>query len=260
MLTRTFDGLLRQRTIDGAGGRNVQLRKGGNTMAETEMSTSLVTHSRPKFQQADGMGREMSTTRVMPKILLASRSPRRREFLALAGIEHDAEHPGVEDSVLECGNVSPEAWVTALAYLKARAGAELVRGQRRLVIGADTSCVLDGKLVGTPRDRDEARRMIASFVGRSHDVVTGVALLDSESGERVLFHDRASVVFGQLAGEAIDQYIESDRWVGKAGGYNLAERVEAGWPIVSGGDPTTIMGLPMAKLNQHLAAWKSRLA
>ena len=109
----------------------------------------------------------------LPTILLASRSPRRRAFLLAAGIAHEAEHPGVEDSLLEPGDVSPQQWVMSLAYLKAKAGASQGSGRHRLVIGADTTCVVDGRMVGTPKDAVEAREIIRGFVGRSHEVLTG---------------------------------------------------------------------------------------
>lgn len=194
----------------------------------------------------------------MPTILLASRSPRRREFLLAAGIEHEAEHPGVEDSNLVPGDVTPSQWVMSLAYLKAQAGATLIPGKHRLVIGADTTCVVDGRMVGTPRDAAEAREIIRGFVGRSHDVVSGVAIVDTVSGAREMFSDAASVVFGNLDEAQIEEYVATGAWAGKAGAYNLAERVAAGWPIVTSGDETTVMGLPMKKLQARLAAWQVR--
>ncbi len=185
------------------------------------------------------------------RLLLASRSPRRRELLLSHGIEHDAEHPGIEDADLVPGAVSPEAWVAALAYLKAWVGARLVRergGGARIVLGADTACVLDGRLVGTPRNAGEAGAMIRQMAGREHDVVTGVALVDTETGARALFADRARVEIGTIAEGEIEAYLAGGGWAGKAGAYNLAERLDAGWPIRHRGDPTTIMGLPMRAL------------
>ena len=208
-------------------------------------------------QGSSGVRSEVDEQKL-PIIFLASRSPRRREFLLAAGIEHEAEHPGVEDSILVPGDVSPSQWVMSLAYLKAQAGAALIPGKHRLVIGADTTCVVDGRMVGTPRDAAEAREIIRGFVGRSHDVLTGVAIVDSISGAREMFWDRATVVFGNLEVAQIEEYIATGAWAGKAGAYNLAERVAAGWPIVTSGDETTVMGLPMKKLQARLAARRIR--
>lgn len=192
----------------------------------------------------------------LPRIFLASRSPRRRLLLTEHGIEHDAEHPGLEDSGLEPGRVSAEQWVAALAYLKAAAGLQVYRAAPGrygpLLLGADTVCVRDGRLIGTPEDAEEAAAMIRGMRDGAHDVVTGVALIEAETGRRHLFVDRASVRVGHIPDSAIDAYIASGDWRGKAGGYNLRERIDAGWPIEFDGDATTIMGLPMAALGRAL--------
>lgn len=201
-------------------------------------------------------------------VCLASRSPRRREMLAEFGIEHLSQHPGVEDSVLEPGRVTPDQWVAALAYMKASAGATLTweaGGRSPLILGADTVCVKDGQLIGTPTDAEDARRIIRLLRDGSHAVVTGVALIDPGTGpqsgvpegphpgRRLAFVDRAAVRVGSISDGAIELYVASNDWAGKAGAYNLRERIAAGWPITFEGDATTIMGLPMGKLLRQLA-------
>lgn len=154
------------------------------------------------------------------------------------------------------GDVTPQVWVAALAYLKAMAGMEAFGGpgaaSRGILVGADTACVKDGRLIGTPQDASEAERIIRRLSDSQHDVVTGVALIDPISGERVIFADTARVWVGHLGDAEIDEYIRSEEWVGKAGAYNLAERLGAGWPIQYVGDPSTIMGLPMQALKRAL--------
>jgi septum formation protein len=213
------------------------------------------------------------------RLVLASRSPRRRSLLDESGLTHDAENPGFEDSVLERGRVSPSQWVGSLAYLKAwaRAGEPGARG--KLVIGADTACLMDGKLIGTPEDAEEAEKMIREFVGREHEVITGVAIIDLRAGASVaggavddapatgvaaiapvsapvrrIFTDTARVRLGSLSDEQIRAYIASGAWEGKAGGYNYREAVAAGWPLTCEGDVTTVMGLPMQALRRQLAS------
>ncbi len=189
------------------------------------------------------------------RVLLTSRSPRRRQLLAQHDVDFLAEHPGIEDSGLEPGRITPEAWVAALAYLKSRAGLEAFAGSVRpgdVVLGADTACIKDGVLYGTPRDADEARSIIRAFSGGVHDVITGVTLLDPFTGERRLLVDRATVRVGRLSDAQIDEYITGGQWAGKAGAYNLEERVAAGWPIEVAGDPTTVVGLPMRLLLREL--------
>ncbi len=193
------------------------------------------------------------------RVHLASRSPRRQELLRGAGIEHEASHPGVDDGQLSPGNVTPEAWVMALAYLKAATAARNAAGDAslggRVVLGADTVVVHHGALMGQPIDAADARRMIVAMRDDVHDVVTGVALLDPATGRRELFVDRAVVRVGHIPDAEIDGYVASEQWRGKAGAYNLSERLAAGWPIEYDGDPGTIMGLPMRKLTGRLAAF-----
>lgn len=189
-------------------------------------------------------------------VLLASRSARRTSLLREAGVEHDAAHPGFDDALLEPGGVSPGAWIMSLAYLKAWAKWREVRAgggkQPRLIIGADTACLVDAELIGTPTTPNEAAGMIRRMAGRGHEVLTGVAIIETATNRRELFVDRASVTIEELPESAIDAYVASGAWKGKAGAYNLSERVEAGWPIRWEGDPTTIMGLPMNALRRRL--------
>lgn len=194
----------------------------------------------------------------MIRVFLASSSPRRRLLLEQAGVPFDWGDPGVDDSRLTPGEVTPAQWVASLAFLKASAGLESLpihdRRTRWVVLGADTLVLKDGLLVGQPRTSDEARAIIALLREGSHHVLTGVAIIDPRTGERHLLVDRATVRVGALSDETIAQYVASGQWRGKAGAYNLNERLDAGWPIQYEGDPTTIVGLPMMKLLPLLAS------
>lgn len=165
-----------------------------------------------------------------------------------------AEHPGFDDAVLRPGRVSAREWVAALAYLKAWAGSKLeCAAEAEVVIGADTTCVKQGRMLGTPESEAEASEMLATFSEADHEVITGVAIIERSSDRRHVFTDTAKVRVGRLTPEMIRAYLATDGWRGKAGGYNLSERVEAGWPITFEGDETTIMGLPMRALVPMLA-------
>lgn len=191
----------------------------------------------------------------LPRLVLASQSPRRRELMLAHGLDHDAIHPGVDDGLLDPGQVPPEQWVKALAYYKARAGARLLAADPvpKLVIAADTICLMDGRVIGQPADAVEAESTLRAFAGREHDVLTGVAILRAGAGSartstRVIFADRATVFVGPLSEGQLTTYLASGLWRGKAGAYNLSERIEAGWPIRFTGDPTTVVGLPCPPL------------
>lgn len=100
--------------------------------------------------------------------------------------------------------------------------------------------------------------MIRNLRDGSHDVVTGVAIIDTRSGERHLFTDAARVTVGSILDAEIDAYVRGDDWRGKAGAYNLRDRIAAGWPMTFVGDETTIMGLPMLRLVEVLNRLKGR--
>lgn len=198
-----------------------------------------------------------------PRLVLASQSPRRRELLNQHGIDHEARHPGLDDAHLSPGQVTPEQWVAALAYLKAAAGLHSLQhegggavGAPLVVIGADTACVKDGELIGTPTSAEEAEGMLRRLENAEHDVVTGVAVIEQQDPftppRRTIFADRARVRVGSIGETWIRDYVASNQWKGKAGGYNLLERIGAGWPIEYTGDPTTVMGLPMQSLLPRL--------
>lgn len=191
-------------------------------------------------------------------LTLASVSPRRRQLLEGAGIPHDVRHSGIDDGALPMGRCTPAEWVMALAYLKAAATVRQ-SGLRpgTVVVGADTVCVNAGEILGQPRDRSDAERMIRAMAGATHEVLTGVALLCPRTGQRVVFPDRSLVTVGPLTDAQIADYLATERWRGKAGAYNIAERLEAGWPITFEGTMDSIMGLPVQRVRCALAGSKN---
>jgi septum formation protein len=127
------------------------------------------------------------------------------------------------------------------------------------VIGADTLVDQDGEVLSKPRDAADAERMIRLVRNRSHEVLTGVAILHPLTGLRDVYADRAVVTVGNLTDEQIAAYIAGDNWRGKSGAYNLGEQLKAGWPLKAEGDPGCVVGLPTRSLSVRLAAFASRL-
>jgi septum formation protein len=124
-----------------------------------------------------------------------------------------------------------------------------------LIIAADTLVQSQGQILSKPANADDAATMIRQIRGRSHHVHTGLTLLDPINGARQVCADCAQVDVGDITDEAISNYVASGQWKGKSGGYNLAERISAGWPINVVGDPATVMGLPIARLRTLLPAF-----
>ncbi|MEO0512461.1 MAG: nucleoside triphosphate pyrophosphatase [Planctomycetota bacterium] len=208
----------------------------------------------------------MSKPEPSPTLVLASRSPRRRELLAAAGIACEVQPAPFDDADMRLFDPRPVAQAMALAYVKA-AAVLASAPPHALVLGADTLCIVDGRSVGKPISEDHARRVLLDQVNRSHEVVSGVALLCVDpisdapltgelrvAGLRWITADTATVAWGEIPEDEIDRYVASGLWQGKAGGYNLFERIDAGWPITYEGDPATVMGLPMTLLRERLEA------
>jgi septum formation protein len=178
---------------------------------------------------------------VPPLIVLASGSPRRKEILASLGLAFTVRAADVEESLLPGESASDAS--ERLARAKVEAAAALA--PEALVIAADTLVVLDGGALGKPRDRADARRMLAALSGRAHDVVTGVAC--ARGGRIVSGRETTRVVFAAMTGAEIAAYSATGEPDDKAGAYALqgigglfVERVE--------GSPSTVVGLPVRLL------------
>lgn len=183
------------------------------------------------------------------RLILASTSPRRRQLLTEYGYAHEATKPPVDDGQLGRGRVSAAGWVASLAWLKARAvwdGLPTTTRVSAVVLAADTVVHKNGEILGQPTDRDDAFRIVSTLIAGEHLVLTGVCLIGE--GERTWFVDRSAVRVGTVSPRQIESYLDTNGWRGKAGGYNLHERIADGWPIEYEGDDTSIMGLPMSRL------------
>ena len=172
-------------------------------------------------------------------IVLASASPRRRHLLEMLGIEHEVLPSDVDETRLD-GEV-PEAMAVRLAAAKARA--VLAERPGHLVLAADTVVVTDDQVLGKPADPADAERMLATLSGRSHRVVTAVALALPE-GEVLERYDVTTVWFRELSPVLISAYVATGEPLDKAGSYGvqgvgavLVERVD--------GDFFSVMGLPL---------------
>lgn len=177
-------------------------------------------------------------------LILASTSPRRAALLRDAGIAFTQRDPAWSDPAQP-----PPGDAEQVAIATARRKALSVEvAPDDVVLASDTLIVYpDGvTLAGTPTTRDEARTMIKSFLNADHDVVTAVGL---RQGERIeCFADRATVSVGHVDDGVLEAYLQTGAWRDKAGGYNLFDRRDAGWPITVHGDETTVVGLPMRRL------------
>lgn len=188
------------------------------------------------------------------KYILASASPRRRELLRQIGVEFETEVPDTDECV---GVMPPPETVSILARRKAEAVFSLERGLP--VIGADTVVVLDGQIIGKPKDRADARRILRLLSGRTHEVYTGICIVfRTAAGGRSAVSDvcRTSVKFTELSDADIDEYADTGEPDDKAGAYGIQG---AGAKFIEkiDGDYYNVVGLPLCRLNALMARAES---
>ena len=200
------------------------------------------------------------------EIVLASGSPRRRELLAMAGFQFRVDPADVDESVGD--GETAAAYVRRLAVEKARVVA--ARSPGAVVLGADTSVVLGEQILGKPRDRGEAERMLRALAGRTHFVLTGVAVVtgssdaagqakdaeqtrnaeqtkDAEQTKNAeLTHvESTAVMFGEIAEAELRRYLDSGDAMDKAGAYGI-QGYAGRWVERIEGDYSNVVGLPVA--------------
>jgi len=148
--------------------------------------------------------------------------------------------------------LSPMELCQLNAHRKARAVAK--KNPDALVIGADTLVFLAGKVFGKPKDMNEARQMLAQLQGKTHQVVTGVSLIQQRNHREKLFAVSTDVAFHPLGAEQIRNYLKQIDPLDKAGSYAIQEH---GNLIVSeiSGSYSNVVGLPLERLRTELAAW-----
>ena len=174
-----------------------------------------------------------------PRVVLASASPRRRELLTLVGIEHVTMPANIDESYLD--GETPRQHAERLA----RAKASIIDVSDAVVVGSDTIVVVDGDVLGKPRDRAHAAEMLRRLSGRSHIVMTGVAV--RWQGRLASGLEETGVTFRRLSDDDIERYIDTGEPMDKAGAYGIqgygatiVERVN--------GDYFAVMGLALNHL------------
>jgi septum formation protein len=176
---------------------------------------------------------------MRPRVILASGSPRRRELMTLIGIEHEVVPANIDESYM--AGETPRQHAERLAREKAAA----IDAPAAVIVGSDTIVVVDGDVLGKPRDRAHAADMLRRLSGRSHVVMTGVAA--RWSGRTVSGLEEVRVTFRTLSDAEIERYIDTGEPMDKAGAYGIqgygatiVERVD--------GDYFAVMGLPVNRL------------
>jgi septum formation protein len=182
------------------------------------------------------------------KLILASASTRRAEILRDAGIPFTVLSSAVDETPIP--GESPHDLVQRLAIAKAELVAARALGPA-IVIGADTEVTLDGHIFGKPRSSDDARQMLEKLSGRTHSVLTGVALIRLPDAQRISFVDTTLVTFAALSPEQITSYLATGEPHDKAGAYAIQGHAGRFIPRIEG-CYFNVVGLPLARLTHAL--------
>ncbi len=229
---------------------------------------STILSIRKRFSPVQFASRLMESS-VMPRIILASRSPRRRELLTEAGFELEVIPPSDTAECGLCSGENPAQLVARLAFQKAddvvrQLGAWSETGfgsaetpQKRsnrvvtqVVLGCDTVAECEGRILGKPDDEQHARAMLTLLSGRQHRVFSGLCVWPIPDGQPRVRVETTILRMDPLSGDRLDEYLASGQWQGKAGAFGYQDRL--GWVHIEQGSASNVVGLPMELLGEML--------
>lgn len=182
------------------------------------------------------------------KLILASSSPRRKELLEKAGVKFEIATSDYEEDMTLA--LPPRELAMHLAIGKAQAVANSER--HAVIMGADTFICLDNLVLGKPKTVSRAREMLRSMSGRAHTIITGYAILDSDSGKTITGTEHTEVFFRRLSNEDIEHYLAVSSALDRAGAYAIQDEESALIIDRFEGDFSNAMGLPVGPILEAL--------
>lgn len=184
----------------------------------------------------------------MNKIILASKSPRRKELLSMLGIKFDVIVSDIDEKIDYQNNLVEE--IKKLSYQKAYA--VFVTHQDDIVIGSDTIVYIDNEVLGKPKSIEEAKHMLHKLSNRTHQVVTAVTIISKDKVDS--FASITDVTFYELTDQEINEYVDTVEPLDKAGAYAIQGKGSEFVKSING-DFYTVVGLPIAEVYRHLKAF-----
>lgn len=180
------------------------------------------------------------------KVILASKSPRRRELLSMTNVDYEVIVSDADETLEEGLTIEEEA--KKLSFMKAKTVFDETSGDR-IVIGSDTMVIKDGKIYGKPHDDQEAFNMLKVLNNDKHQVITGLAILVERDGKytQYLDYDIADVYFNEMSDEEIWTWIKTGKASDKAGAYAIQGEFMVHIDKIDG-NYATVMGLPIHKV------------
>ena len=178
------------------------------------------------------------------KLVLASKSPRRSEILKNAGIDFTIRVADADETIP--AGTNPQ---DAVVFLAARKALAVERAEDETVLGADTIVVLNDKILGKPKDREDAFNMLRSLSGRVHSVFTGVCAVGN--GISLTFAEETKVEFYSLTDDEINEYLDTDEPYDKAGAYGI-QGIASKFIRGIEGDYFNVVGLPISSVYKKI--------
>ena len=185
------------------------------------------------------------------KIILASKSPRRKELLEMMGIKNFEIKVSDIDETLDKKNTLEEQ-IQKLAYKKAKAIFDKTKGDR-IVIGSDTLVVRENRIYGKPKTKEEAFDMIQELQNAEHEVITGICIIKEESGKCTEYtdYDKSSVSIKEMTNVEIANWVNSGEAMDKAGAYAIQGKFAVYITRIEG-NYYSVMGLPISKVYDQI--------
>ena len=186
----------------------------------------------------------------MRKIVLASASPRRKELLENIGCKFSVVISDADETNIP-KDLEPGTYVRELSLLKASQAAKYV-DKNTLVIGADTVVESEGRILGKPKDKNEAFEMLKPMSGKTHYVYTGITVVDTNDMHAVSQYEKTAVTMREIPDREINYYIDNFNVLDKAGAYGIQEYASVFVSRIEG-DYFNIVGLPLCRLSEMIS-------
>jgi septum formation protein len=185
----------------------------------------------------------------MKKIVLASKSVDRKELLKRSKLDFEIMPTDINEEKLKNKIDDPNELVEQLAKLKAIAAKNKLeeKNQDALIIAADTIIEYKGEIIGKAMDKEKASQILHKLSGKTHNLITGIAITETHNQKIVVVHDTTKVKFMDLSDHEIRNYIKSEEWRGRAGAYSIRDKASLFIESIQG-SPSNVIGLPMNKL------------
>ena len=191
--------------------------------------------------------------KVLRKIILASKSVDRTELLNRSGIPFEVLVSDIDEDKFKKRISDPILLVKELAKAKLLYVKDelLKKNSHALIIAADTVVELNGIIIGKAENPEEACKIIKNLMGKAHNLITGIAISDTDDPKIIIDHDITTVEFLTLSDAEIENYVKSNEWKGRAGAYSINDKASLFISKINGSS-SNVIGLPMHKIYEIL--------